>query len=233
MSASARERPPRPAAEPAPLPGAQIVPFPPSDRARETQAQPPDAVEPAPQRENVLIVERDGSLHRELKGLDDGAFSLLAARDIAEASAVIEHQPSRVIVFVLDAQSAFERSFLKLLKIEHPGVIVIAVCEALDTPHMIELINHARIFRFLRCPVATPTLVRHLQSAAALARELREQPLLLGTQRVSFDAAESKALFNALRAASSKAPPEVAAAADGAMTRPRWHDRLFGRWKRK
>lgn len=210
---------------PTPAPVAQIVPFPPAERAREWDAQtPPDvAGRTATALENVLIVERDGRLHRELSGTAGDSFSLLAARDISEASTVIERQPARVIVFVLDAQSAFERSFLKLLKIEHPGIIVIAVCEALDTPHMIELINHARIFRFLRYPVATALLVRHLQSAAALARQLHEQPLLLGSQRVSFDAAESRALFEALR---TSRPVAARDPGDGRAAKPGWRDRL-------
>jgi response regulator RpfG family c-di-GMP phosphodiesterase len=204
--ASPPSLPPSPQRAPAapaartPEPPGLVLPFPPHERALEREAREGEPIADAQaQRERVLIVERDGKLHGELSGTAGADFLLSRARDIVEASSVIEQQPARVIVFVLDAQSAFQRSFLKLLKIENPGVIVIAVCEALDTPHMIELINHARIFRFLRYPVSTPLLVRHLQSAAALARRLHEQPLLLGTQRVSLDAAESHALIEALR----------------------------------
>jgi response regulator RpfG family c-di-GMP phosphodiesterase len=212
---------PAPAASPSST-GAQIVHFPPNERARENRAA-------EPQRENVLIVERAGRLHGELSGAAGENFALMAARSIPEASELMKRDPSRVIVFVLDAQSPFERSFLKLLKIEHPGIIVIAVCEALDTTHMIELINHARIFRFLLYPVSPQLLMRHLKSAAALARQLHEQPLLMGTQKVALDGRDAAAALSAVMRASAAqeatpaAPPAPAAgtAASG------WRARLI------
>jgi response regulator RpfG family c-di-GMP phosphodiesterase len=202
--------------------GARIVQFPPHDRAREPDvgALPHQAVD----RENVLIIERQGRLHEDLRGSIANGFSLHAARDVHEASESMGRNPSRVIVFVLDSQSPFERSFLKLLKIEHPGIIVIAVCEALDTSHMIELINHARIFRCLRYPVSTDSLVRHLHSAAALARQLREQPLLLGSQRVALDTHE--AAQPRLQTLLGTPPPagvsEATRPTEGIAPKPRW-----------
>jgi serine/threonine-protein kinase len=207
---------------------ARIVNFPPNERARNAEASATSRQHPA--RENVLIIERQGSLHNDLSTAMGEGFALHAAHDIHEASGLMEREPSRVIVFVLDAQSPFERSFLKLLKIEHPGIIVIAVCEALDTTHMIELINHARIFRFLRYPVSTDLLVRHLQSAAALARQLHEQPLLLGSQRVALDAANADARLQTLLPTPPSASDAPAAKrASRAASGRNWLARL-GRW---
>jgi DNA-binding NtrC family response regulator len=214
-------------ATPATGTGAQIVRFPPHERGREAA----DGAAPRrePHRENVLIIERQGRLHEDLRDSMGEGFALHAARDIHEASGLMERDPSRVIVFVLDAQSPFERSFLKLLKIEHPGIIVIAVCEALDTTHMIELINHARIFRFLRYPVSTGLLVRHLQSAAALARQLQEQPLLLGSQRVALDAGQAEPRLQTLLSTPTTPKPASQPVAALAKRKSGWLARL-GRW---
>lgn len=168
---------------------AQIVRFPQSPRPRETHVDVDldslPAVDVAPgEREHVLVIDRRDTLYRELSSTGSAEFHVAHAPDIPGGMETMTRLPVRVIVFALHTDSEFERGFLKLLKSEHPGIIVIAVCDAADSSHMIELINHARIFRFLRQPVSAPLLARHVRSASMLARRLHEIPELTAEHEV-------------------------------------------------
>lgn len=141
----------------------------------------PEAVRPP--LEEVLVIEPEGRLYGELveTGLEE--FDFRWAGGAAQASSLMTHRPSRVVLFVLSADSETQRNFLKALKTRHPEVIVIVVCDSVDSVHLIELINQARIFRFVRQPISILLLSRHLRSAAMLARQISQQPVMARTQR--------------------------------------------------
>lgn len=168
---------------------ALIVPFPHAARPRgdgidiDLESLPP-AEATARQAEHVLVIDRQQTLYRDLTTAAKAELQFAHAPDIPGGLDAMTRLPVKVIVFSLHSDSEFERSFLKLLKSEHPAIIVIAVCDAADSAHMIDLINHARIFRFLRHPVSAALLWRHVRSAVAVARRLHEAPELTAEQAV-------------------------------------------------
>lgn len=190
-------------------PTARIVPFPQAARARgngidiDLESLPPaDGAPKEP--EHVLVIDRQDTLYRDLTAAAKQEFRFAHAPDIPGGLDAMTRLPVRVIVFSLHTDSEFERGFLKLLKSEHPAIIVIAVCDAADSAHMIDLINNARIFRFLRLPVSATLLWRHVRSAATLARRLHDAPELTAEQEVRTPAAAT--LANAPGASAGDTP---------------------------
>jgi len=73
--------------------------------------------------------------------------------------------------------------FLMQLKQEHPQVIVVTISANADSHSLIELINSARIYRFLKLPATFEVLTRYLYAAFDLLRRQKANPSLLRRQR--------------------------------------------------
>ena len=63
--------------------------------------------------------------------------------------------------------------------------MTIVMTEASDSELVIELINQARIFRFLNKPLKLPTLQGHVDAAMALFARQKAQPALLKQQKAA------------------------------------------------
>jgi DNA-binding NtrC family response regulator len=175
-----------------PRTGARIVPFPPVQRvqgrevdveldipvaAAQTSAAPgalpalPAQQAPTAALQNVLAIDSAGLLSAPLAQAAQGEFAVRSIQDVAQAHLVLQREPVRLVVLTLGADSGTGFNFLKALKTERPDVVTIVICDAVDATQMIDLINHARVFRFFRHPVSMPLLVAHLRCAADAAAQ--------------------------------------------------------------
>jgi DNA-binding NtrC family response regulator len=140
------------------------------------------ALQHAQEKEAVLIVDAKATLYAQAESELGGKVRLLHATDLNQVFAQLEREPVGVLVCVFDVQSETDRTFLQMLKQAHPYVLVIAVCDSLDSTRLIELINRARIYRFMRKPVSWTLLTRYIQSAVNHVHEIKRNPVLVHTQ---------------------------------------------------
>ena len=73
----------------------------------------------------------------------------------------------------------------KLLKSEHPEILTVVLTNASDSELVIELINHAQIFRFINKPVILKLLKQHTQAALTRYQSFKKNPQLTRQHQVA------------------------------------------------
>lgn len=143
-------------------------------------------VAPAPDmkaEEAVLFLEEDREIYLAARDLFGHAFRVLHAPDLAAALQVLQNDKVAVLVADIEDSRQSHISFCKLLKQEYPEIVTIVMTEASDSDLVIELINQARIFRFVNKPLKLPTLKAHVEAGMQQFARQREQPVLLQQQK--------------------------------------------------
>lgn len=133
----------------------------------------------------VLVVESNNAksdLFDQIKSGLKGKAEVLFANTVADVFKAMERTPISSMVCTIDTQNEADRLFIQVLKKEHPYISVIAICNSTDSNHLIELINQAKIFRFIRNPVKISVLLHYILSANVHSNEMRMNPTLIHTQ---------------------------------------------------
>jgi DNA-binding NarL/FixJ family response regulator len=160
---------------------AQILPFPLLHRAPASAVEAPE--DGAGRRETVLVIDAEDALAPLLRAELSGRAQVEHAASPDSVLRALAAWHVGVVVFSFDVQSEADLGFLQLLKRERPFMLVIAVCGSADTVRLIELINQAKIFRFMRRPAAPRVLAHHVASAIKLMSETRRDPRWLQLQQ--------------------------------------------------
>jgi response regulator RpfG family c-di-GMP phosphodiesterase len=140
----------------------------------------------AGEKETVLVFSSRKTfvqIEAELAGAKTCNFSLAHANGVLDVFHALERQPINIIICFFDVQSDADRTFIQMLKREHPYIFVIAVCDSADSIRLIEMINQAKIFRFIRTPINMNLLSRYVESAISQAAEVRANPVLIRRQQ--------------------------------------------------
>jgi serine/threonine-protein kinase len=163
---------------------ADVIPIPVQHSAYPaTAGVPPSAGE----KETVLVVASKKTLFTQVEGALAGNkicdVSLAHATGVLDVFQALERTPINIVICYFDVQNETDRTFLQMLKREHPYIFVIAICDSTDSIRLIELINQAKIFRFVRTPINMTLLGRYIASAVKQAQEMRAKPVLIRMQQ--------------------------------------------------
>ncbi len=135
--------------------------------------------------EAVLFLDSDREVYLAARDLFGRAYRVLYASDLASALQALQDEKIGVLVADIEDNQRSHQTFFKLLKQEHPEIVTIAMTASSDSELVIELINQARIFRFLNKPLKLPTLLGHVDAAMALFARQQAQPALLKQQKTA------------------------------------------------
>ena len=135
--------------------------------------------------EAVLFLDSDREVYLAARDLFGRAYRVLYASDLASALQALQGEKIGVLVADIEDNQRSHQTFFKLLKQEHPEIVTIAMTASSDSELVIELINQARIFRFLNKPLKLPTLLGHVDAAMALFARQQAQPALLKQQKAA------------------------------------------------
>ncbi|MCW7536943.1 response regulator [Aquabacterium sp. A7-Y] len=133
-------------------------------------------------KEVVLVVDPHSSLYSQARRSIAMDVEFVPARNLNEVLDVMGRSPVGVMVCAFDVQNEADCRVLQSLKQQYPHLLVIAVCDSMDSSRLIDLINRAKVFRFVKNPVPWALLTRYIASAVAHVRELRRNPALLYRQ---------------------------------------------------
>jgi len=172
------------------------------------EGSPAPAVSDGKPDEAVLVLDDDREIYLAARDLLGRSYRVLHAADLATAIQALRDDQVAVLIADIEDGRRSHQTFFKLLKQEHPQILTIAMTAASDSELVIELINQARIFRFLNKPLKLPTLQAHVEAAMAQFQRQKAQPQLLQQQRADKAAREQKheegsvgsAILNSLRA---------------------------------
>lgn len=143
------------------------------------EATAPDAMPDAA----LLVIDPDPALGRALRAELGAGIELLDAASVDDAFGWLGRRAVGLLVCSIDVQSDADIEFMRVLKLHYPGILVIAVCDSVDTLRLIELINFVKIFRYVRRPVSTKLLAHYVHSARRVLASTQAHPELLLMQR--------------------------------------------------
>jgi serine/threonine protein kinase/response regulator RpfG family c-di-GMP phosphodiesterase len=142
--------------------------------------------------EAVLFLDADREIYLAARDVLGRNYRVLYASDLAGALQTLQNDKVGVLVADIEDSKRSHQTFFKLLKQEYPEIVTIAMTEASDSELVIELINQARIFRFLNKPLKLATLQSHVEAGMKQFARQQAQPQFLQQQKVDKKATVQK-----------------------------------------
>jgi eukaryotic-like serine/threonine-protein kinase len=133
----------------------------------------------------VLVIEAKGETSRAVTRLVGGACPVHHAASLDEGLAQLGARETAVIIADISSQGEDTVTAFKLLKQEHPEILVIVLAEAADSELVIELINQAQVFRFINKPATNDLLRQHTQAALTRYQSFKQNPHLARQHKVA------------------------------------------------
>ena len=128
---------------------------------------------------SLLVIDPNGALARGLQTQLAGRTTVRVASGALEAAKLLEEEGTAAIVADIDAGRDHLVSLFKLLKTQRPEILSILVADEPDAELAADLVNNARIFRFLAKPVDPRELRGHVTAALRRHATFRKIPSLV------------------------------------------------------
>lgn len=147
----------------------------------------------------IVVIERAGDIYRAVKELFGNTCPVRAAKSLGEACAALEAEEIALLIADIESGDREVVAGFKALKQQHPQILTIVVTAASDSELVIELINEARLFRFLNKPVDLKLLKQHAQAALTRYQAFKKNPALAREHKAAAAATEGslpRALMN-------------------------------------
>lgn len=138
---------------------------------------------PTPEQPAVLMLHDRRETFERLRPLLDDSHPFYFARTVDECIDALHTKPVGVVVSDLQVGKRDTAELLKLLKQEHPHILTIVVADTADADQVVELINQAKIFRYVLAPYKPQKLKFFIESALAQLQRYRGFPTLLREQK--------------------------------------------------
>ncbi len=119
----------------------------------------------APRTDAAALVLGEAAMARAARELAQKRFSVLEAADADTALALLAQEEVGAIVCDLDGRAGDPTALLRVLKNQSPQTQLIVASGSSDSETIINLINEARIYRFVKKPVNYSLLDQALASA--------------------------------------------------------------------
>ena len=147
-------------------------------------APPPElSVAAAGDRPAVLMLHDKRETFDRIRPLLNDAHPFVYARTLDECLDALQREHVGVVVSDLQVGRHDASELLKVLKQEHPQILTIVLADSADADHVIELINQAKIFRYVLAPCKPQKLKFFIDSALTQFQRYRTSPGLLRQQK--------------------------------------------------
>jgi len=164
----------------------------------ETASTPP--IVPEKMDAAVLVIDAGQDTFNTVKRFVGGACPVHHAPNLDAAVGQLEARETALIVADIANRGDESLAAFKVLKHEHPEILVITLTEASDSELVIELINQAQIFRFINKPVNADMLRQHTQAALTRYQSFKQNPHLTHQHKVAEAQASEAAVGQGLLA---------------------------------
>jgi len=142
----------------------------------------------------VLVRTTSPELFQQIRAALPASVRLLYARDIESMLDMLASEPVAVLTAHWDERcigNPEEILLFRLLKREQPALLSILLMESADSEEVIDLINRARIYRYLPMPSKPARIAFFIESALSQYKRQSEHPELLAQQKVDIPQEES------------------------------------------
>lgn len=131
----------------------------------------------------VLVLNTDEEAFHQVVATMGGTCPVWYSRDTADCLSMLDKHNVAVMVAGMDAGRQDYAVLFKLLKQEYPELLTIVMAESADAEAVIELINQAKIYRYMPAPCRPARLRHFIESAFAQSQRFHANPVLLRQQK--------------------------------------------------
>ena len=131
----------------------------------------------------VLMMHDRKEVFEQVREVVGDSYPCHYARNLAECLDALQTRNVAVVVSDLQVGRQDSSQLLKLLKQEHPQIMTIVVADSADADTVVDLINQAKIFRYVLAPFKPQKLKFFIDSALTQFRQCKANPALLGQQK--------------------------------------------------
>ena len=132
----------------------------------------------------VLMLHDKRETFERMQPLLDRSQSFVYAESLDECLSALQTHSVGVVVSDLQVGRNDTSELLKLLKQQHPHILTIVLADTADADQVVELINQAKIFRYVLSPCKPQKLKFFIDSALTQFQQYRNKPILLRDQKV-------------------------------------------------
>jgi eukaryotic-like serine/threonine-protein kinase len=147
-----------------------------------TASQQVPAYQPTVTREGVIIINGDAAMHGLVSGLLPHC-EVHSAKNHAQALAIMGEHLIAVVVSSMDGDHKADTAFFTMLKREQPQITSIILAPSGDSEALVNLINQARVFRYMFKPLKQGLFNTYLNSALKEYSSFKNKPKLLLSQK--------------------------------------------------
>ena len=131
----------------------------------------------------IVMMQNQRVLFEQIHPLMGDGYRCLYAQKLDECLDALATKNVAVVVCDLHVGQKDSSDLLKLLKREHPQILTIVLANSADADNVIELINQAKIFRYVLTPCKPQKLKFFIESAVTQFQRYKSNPALLKVQR--------------------------------------------------
>ena len=131
----------------------------------------------------IVVMQDKPEAYERIRPLMDGSHPFLYAQNLEQCLDAIQTKCVAVVVSDLQVGRQDCSELLKTLKQEHPQILTIVLADTADAEHVVELINQAKIFRYVLSPCKPQKLKFFIDSALAQFQRCKATPALLREQK--------------------------------------------------
>lgn len=155
----------------------------------------------------VIVLNESEEAYHQVVATLGGAYRVWYAKDTTACLGLLERHDVTVMVAGMHSDRQDYTVLFKLLKQEYPELLTIVMAASADAEEVIELINQAKIYRYVPAPCKPARLRYFIESAVAQSRRYVSNPILLRQEKadplpeasVSTGAVQMLARIKALR----------------------------------
>lgn len=131
----------------------------------------------------VVMMHDNRDVFEQVRLLMGDGQPCLYARNVEECLDMLQARNVAVVVSDLRVDKQDCSDLLKLLKQQHPQVMTIVVADSADADNVVDLINQAKIFRYVLAPCKPQKLKFFIDSALTQFRHCKANPVMLRQQK--------------------------------------------------
>ncbi len=152
----------------------------------------PERAEADAERPAVLMLHDKRETFERMRPLLNQAQPFVYAESLDGCLDALQSHSVAVVVSDLQVGRNDTSELLKLLKQQHPHILTIVLAETADADQVVELINQAKIFRYVLSPCKPQKLKFFIDSALTQFQRYRNKPALLRDQKVDVRAGATR-----------------------------------------
>lgn len=131
-----------------------------------------------------LVLDRDESTFKAVQDILGTQHEVLWQQTVTGALEILSSKAIAILVTELSLGDEDLSAMIKTLKQAHPELLTIILTCFKDTSRLADLINQARVFRYLPKPLRKGLLSKSIESTITRYRAISAMPALLSTQKV-------------------------------------------------